>query len=178
MHGGKIALGMIEAIQKTRDRGEPQLDVSGAERSQFLAWFPADPELDRLVRAFEVGIYAFVREHAPKLAQSEDEQVRAAARELLARIEPDPLMKYLLAAAVALHRRLRFDIFAPYRRPLVLAAAVALTALAVPAELGALTRVAAGAVVFALGLYLLELRRGLRQVGAGLVRASGFDRAS
>jgi hypothetical protein len=81
----------------------PELDVSGAERAAFLAWFPEDAELDQLVRAFEVGNYAYVREHAGKLAEkSEDEKVRAAARELLARIEPDPLMKFLLLGAVAL----------------------------------------------------------------------------
>ncbi len=52
---------------------------------------------------FEVGNYAYVREHAGKLAEkSEDEKVRAAARELLARIEADPLMKFLLLGAVAL----------------------------------------------------------------------------
>ncbi len=82
---------------------EPQLDASGAERAQFLAWFPDDPELNRLVRAFEVGNYALIRARAPELVErSDDAQVRAAARELLARIEPDPLMKYLLGAAVAL----------------------------------------------------------------------------
>ena len=81
----------------------PEYDVSGAERAAFLAWFPEDLELDQLVRAFEVGNYAYVREHAGKLAEkSEDEKVRAAARELLARIEPDPLMKFLLLGAVAL----------------------------------------------------------------------------
>ncbi|MBK9387815.1 MAG: lipopolysaccharide biosynthesis protein [Planctomycetes bacterium] len=83
-----------------------------------------------------------------------------------------------LCAAIELHRRLRFDVIAPYPRPLLLAVAVALAALAVPTEIGVLVRVGAGAVVFAIGLYLLELRRGLRHVGSGLVRASGFDRAS
>ena len=91
----------------------PQYDVTGAERPAFFAWFPADPELAQLVRAFEVGNYALVRERATKLAESaEDENVRSAARELLARIEPDPLMKYLLAVAVAL---LLFLAFYAYR---------------------------------------------------------------
>jgi hypothetical protein len=81
----------------------PEYDVSGAERAAFLAWFPEDPELDKMVRAYEVGNYAYVREHAGKLAErSDDDKVRAAARELLARIEPDPLMKFLLLGAVAL----------------------------------------------------------------------------
>jgi hypothetical protein len=40
---------------------------------------------------------------APKLAQAtEDAAVRGAARELRRRIDPDPLMKYLLWVAIAL----------------------------------------------------------------------------
>ncbi len=85
------------------EAAEPALDPSGAERAAFLGWFPEDPELDQLVRAFEVGNYALIRERGPELAErAESAKVRAATRELLARIEPDPLMKYLLAAAVAL----------------------------------------------------------------------------
>ncbi|HEV8248162.1 MAG TPA: hypothetical protein VGP93_20445 [Polyangiaceae bacterium] len=93
---------------------EPVLDVSGAERAAFLGWFPADPELDRLVRAFEVGNYALIRERGPALVKNaESDKVRAATRELLARIEPDPLMKYLLAAAIAL---LLFLVLYAYRQ--------------------------------------------------------------
>ena len=95
------------------DGAEPALDATGAERPAFHAWFPRNEELQTLVRAFEVGNYALVRERAPKLAQSaESEKVRAAARELLARIEPDPLMKYLLLAATLL---LVFLAFYAYR---------------------------------------------------------------
>ena len=47
-----------------------------------------------------------------------------------------------------------------------------------PAELGVLTRVAGGALVFGTGLWFLELRRGLGNLGAGLARASGFDRGA
>ena len=92
------------AIETAVEKKEgPEYDVSGAERAAFLSWFPEDPELDQLTRAFEVGNYAYVREHAGRLAEkADDEKVRAAARELLARIEPDPLMKYLLLGAVAL----------------------------------------------------------------------------
>ncbi len=91
---------------------EPALDPSGAERPTFHAWFPRHEELEVLVRAFEVGNYALVRERAPKLAQSADsEKVRAAARELLARIEPDPLMKYLLLAATLLLVFLAFYVY-------------------------------------------------------------------
>jgi len=79
------------------------LNADGRERPGFLLEFPADPELQRLVRAFEAGNYEAVREGAPKLAaKTEDPAVRGAARELRRRIDPDPLMKYLLWVAVGL----------------------------------------------------------------------------
>src|SRR5687767_12936295 len=63
----------------------------GRERPAFVLDYPSDPELDRLVKAFELGNYAFVREHAPELAtKATDARVRAAAAELARRIEPDP----------------------------------------------------------------------------------------
>ena len=75
----------------------------GRERPGFLLEFPSDPELQRLVQAFELGNYEAVRTGAPKLAAAtEDPAVRAAARELRRRIDPDPLMKYLLWVAVTL----------------------------------------------------------------------------
>jgi hypothetical protein len=78
------------------------LGPDGRERPAFVLDYPSDPELDRLVRAFELGNYAFVREHAPELAEKgKDARVRAAAAELARRIEPDPLVKVLLAMAVA-----------------------------------------------------------------------------
>ena len=79
------------------------LNADGRERPHFLLDFPDDPELRRLVRAFEAGNYEAVRVGAPRLAAaSEDRIVRAAARELRRRIDPDPLLKYLLLVAVAL----------------------------------------------------------------------------
>ncbi|MES1173763.1 MAG: hypothetical protein ABUL62_05490 [Myxococcales bacterium] len=82
---------------------EVPLNADGRERPRFLLEFPADPELQRLVRAFEAGNYQLVREGAPTLAErTEDPIVRAAARELRRRIDPDPLMKYLLWVALAL----------------------------------------------------------------------------
>jgi hypothetical protein len=82
---------------------EIPLDDNGRERPLFVLGFPSDPELDRLVRAFELGNYAYVREHAPKLAErAESERVREAARELARRIEPDPLIKILLLLSVLL----------------------------------------------------------------------------
>ena len=82
---------------------EPALTPDGRERPLFVLGFPEDPELDRLVHAFEAGNYAFVREHAPKLAErTSSPHVRNAARELAKRIEPDPLIKVLLALSVVL----------------------------------------------------------------------------
>ena len=81
----------------------PTLNAEGRERPRFLLEFPNDPALQELVRAFEAGNYRAVREGAAKLAEStEDPIVRAAARELARRIEPDPLMKYLLFVALGL----------------------------------------------------------------------------
>jgi hypothetical protein len=82
---------------------EPPLTQDGRERPLFVLAFPKDPELDRLVQAFEAGNYAFVREHAPKLAErTTSAEVRDAARELARRIEPDPLVKLLLGLSIAL----------------------------------------------------------------------------
>lgn len=80
-----------------------ELDARGMQRPAFVLDFPADPELDALVRAFEAGNFAFVREQAPRLVESSSNaDVKAAARELLRRIEPDPLVKFLLGVAIAL----------------------------------------------------------------------------
>jgi hypothetical protein len=80
-----------------------ELDAAGRERPAFVLDFPEDPELEPLVAAFEAGNYAHVREHAPRLAAStERPEVKAAALELGRRIEPDPLVKFLLAVAIAL----------------------------------------------------------------------------
>jgi hypothetical protein len=81
----------------------PALDADGRERPAFVLDFPRHPELDRVVRAFELGNYAYVREHAPKLTENDyDKPVREAASDLLRRIEPDPLVKVLLAMSVLL----------------------------------------------------------------------------
>ena len=79
------------------------LDKQGRERPRFLLAFPEEPELQRLVRAFEAGDYQTVRAGAAELVnRSENPIVRAAARELRKRIDPDPLMKYLLWVALGL----------------------------------------------------------------------------
>jgi hypothetical protein len=69
----------------------------------FVRDFPREPELDRLVEAFECGNYALVRAGAARLAKdTESDDVRRAARELLRRINPDPLAVILVLAAVVL----------------------------------------------------------------------------
>jgi hypothetical protein len=79
------------------------LNADGRERPRFLLEFPNDPGLEQLVSAFEAGNYQVVRVGAAKLAEStEDPIVRASARELRRRIDPDPLMKYLLFVALGL----------------------------------------------------------------------------
>lgn len=83
------------------DRSE--LDANGRERPKFLLDFPDDPALQRLVRAFESGDFATIRADAHALAEkSEDPRIRDAALELRRRIDPDPLIKYLLLASVLL----------------------------------------------------------------------------
>src|SRR5580704_6936088 len=77
--------------------------MSVERRPSFAARFPASPELDALVDAFARGDYARVRAEAPRLEQaSADEAVRAAAKTLVERTQPDPLAVKLLVATGAL----------------------------------------------------------------------------
>jgi hypothetical protein len=71
-----------------------------ADIPAFARSFPEDAALQALVAAFEQGDYARVRREAPALVQQTDSaEVRKAARELLKRLEPDPIAVYLLAGA-------------------------------------------------------------------------------
>ncbi|MCA9630893.1 MAG: hypothetical protein KC766_24675 [Myxococcales bacterium] len=80
-----------------------ELDEKGRERPRFLLDFPQDAELERLIAAFESGNYHAVRELAPTLIEhGKSPEVRSAARELRRRIDPDPLLKYLLLATTLL----------------------------------------------------------------------------
>ena len=84
-------------------RPRPEVNEHGMYRPLFVQSFPADPELDLLVRAFENGNYALVRREAEGLAaRAADPEVREAALELRRRIDPDPLLKYFVLVAVAL----------------------------------------------------------------------------
>lgn len=92
-----------EAAAPAEPERRAKRDERGVERPAFLLSFPADPDLDRLVSAFEAGDYATVRREAPDLAEhAEDPRVRDAALELWRRIEPDPLIRYMLFASIGL----------------------------------------------------------------------------
>lgn len=66
----------------------------------FALHYPQDEALDALLVMFEKGNYAGVRERATKLAaNAPKETVRQAAEDLLRRLEPDPLARYLLGTA-------------------------------------------------------------------------------
>ena len=81
----------------------PALNAEGRERPAFILSFPEDPELERLIAAFEAGNHALVRSDAPGLSErSERADVRDAALELRRRIDPDPLVRYLLLVSVGL----------------------------------------------------------------------------
>lgn len=80
-----------------------KLNAAGEERPAFLLEFPADPELEVLIAAFEAGNFAQVRRDAPRLAsRTVDATVRRAALELRTRTEPDPLLLALLGMCIAL----------------------------------------------------------------------------
>lgn len=71
--------------------------------AEFTRSYPDDPELRRLVDAFDSGDYFTVREGAPKLASStSDEAVRKAALDLRKRLEPAPAQVYLFGLTFAL----------------------------------------------------------------------------
>jgi len=77
--------------------------VTAESRLPFTRSFPDDPELNRLVTAFEAGDFATVRSDAPKLAEKTDNaEVKKAALDLRRRIEPDPLQLYMLGLTLLL----------------------------------------------------------------------------
>ena len=69
----------------------------------FAQQYPRDETLDSLLATFERGDYGTVREGAQKLiASSAKPAVKQAAEDLLRRLEPDPLARYLLGVSVLL----------------------------------------------------------------------------
>ena len=102
-HDGVFERDAVTAEDVAARAGGLERDAEGRDRPTFLLDFPHDPELESLITAFEIGNYARVRELAPRLIERSDRaEVKAAAQELLDRIDPDPLVKFLLAVAVAL----------------------------------------------------------------------------
>lgn len=90
-------------VSETPPEKKPALRPDGMERPRFVLDFPDDPALAALSRAFEEGNYAVVRRDADAVARAAtDPAVRDAALELRHRIEPDPMVKYLLGLAFAL----------------------------------------------------------------------------
>ena len=70
---------------------------SDAERPPFARGFPRTVELDALLDAFSRGDYRRVGSGAKRLAhESEDAEVKKAARVLLSRLKPDPVAYWLL----------------------------------------------------------------------------------
>jgi hypothetical protein len=96
--GGLVA-GGIEMFRYLA-RGEAH---EAKKRPPFAQRYPKTPELNRLLTAFRDGNWAYVRREAPVLAaNTQDEEVRHAARDLERRIEPDPTAVYLLGVGLAL----------------------------------------------------------------------------
>jgi len=92
---------------KTKDESAVKPSADDVRASwgfpRFAKDFPHHPELDALVAAFTRGDYATVREGAPKLAaETDDDEVKHAARILRERIEPDPTSKKLFLITAAL----------------------------------------------------------------------------
>ena len=72
-------------------------------RPLFAERYPRDERLERLLDAFDAGNFAQVRTEAAKLdAEVEEEDVRAALRDLRRRIDPEPTAIYIWALGVAL----------------------------------------------------------------------------
>jgi hypothetical protein len=74
------------------------------DRPPFARSYPRDATLDALVKAFEEGNFAAVREGAPALIEGADvdEDVKRAAGDLRRRINPAPTSVYLWALGVCL----------------------------------------------------------------------------
>ncbi len=89
--------------RSSKKRKGSTLDAQGRERPPFVLEFPENPELNRIVQAYERGDYRLVRHEAERLAKETSRpDVRRAAREIRRRIDPDPLAKYLLLVACGL----------------------------------------------------------------------------
>lgn len=90
------------AAAPASDENEPA-PAPADDRPPFARSYPRDAELDRLVAYFQRGNHRAVRDRAEALAEkTTDPKVAAAARDLRARLEPDPLARVLLGATLVL----------------------------------------------------------------------------
>ncbi len=78
-----------------------------------------------------------------------------------------------LAALCALRAELTFPLLTPWPRPLLHTAVVIATTVALQ-TFGVLVQLGGGAVAFAVGLFVLEMRGRTSELGVGLQRSSGF----
>ncbi|MBX7197497.1 MAG: hypothetical protein K1X94_35960 [Sandaracinaceae bacterium] len=90
-------------MSEESEKRAPARREDAFERPPFAAEYPADPELDRLLAYFVRGNHRAVRDSAEALAKkTADPKVAAAARDLRARIEPDPIARVLLGTTLVL----------------------------------------------------------------------------
>ncbi len=91
------------AKKRRKKRRKTTLEPDPVYDLPFARSWPEDPELRRLVEAFSRGNYAYVRENAPRVTErAADPKVKAAARDLRRRIDPDPIAGVLLLVAIGL----------------------------------------------------------------------------
>lgn len=84
--------------KRKKKKAAPREGVPG-----FAQKYPHDEALETLVALFDKGNYAAVREGAAKLLASDAKPaVKQATEDLLRRLEPDPLARYMLGASVLL----------------------------------------------------------------------------
>ncbi len=90
-----------ESRKKLPWRREMPPKSSDPPRPRFARDYPK--QLDELVAAFEAGNYALVRREAGRIAGGDgDAKLKAAARDLVSRTEPDRMQLVLLGVALAL----------------------------------------------------------------------------
>ncbi len=85
------------------DDASPSHAMLPSRIPSFARAFPRSPELDALVEAFARGDYASVRSRAPDLERSSDDPaIQQAARTLVERTRPEPLVVVVLSIAALL----------------------------------------------------------------------------
>lgn len=89
-----------DAVDEDSDEQESAVSRD-PRRPAFIDELPESELLEPLVAAFVAGNYAQLRELARTLAkETSDSEILEAARELVARTEPDPVSKKLLGLSI------------------------------------------------------------------------------